>query len=73
MPLATRYQDADVRSFELVGADGRAQMWVEVNASITVHVWDYGKRKQVFVVDSSTLANGLDRALRLAKTWCGTP
>lgn len=73
MPLATQYQDADVRSFELVGPDGRAQIWVEVNTDITVHAWDYRNRKQVFSVDSSTLASGLDDALRVAKTWCGTP
>lgn len=73
MPLSTRYQDADVRSFELVGPDGRAQIWVEVNMDITVHVGDYRKRKRVFPVDRSTLADGLDDALRVAKGWCGTP
>ena len=57
----------------IVGPDGRAQIWVEVDTDITVHVWDYRKRRQVFAVDGSTLANGLDDALRVAKTWCGTP
>ena len=73
MPLSTQYQDADVRSFELVGPTGRAQIWVEVNGDVTVHVWDYRKRKQTFSVDSSALSDGLDDALRVAKAWCGTP
>jgi hypothetical protein len=73
VPLSTRYQDDDVRSFEVVGPDGRAQIWVEVNTDITVHVWDYRKRKRVFPVDGPTLANGLDDALRVARAWCGMP
>ncbi|MGB5193945.1 MAG: hypothetical protein WBN70_13255 [Polyangiales bacterium] len=73
MRLSTQYQDAEVRSFELVGPNGRAQIWVEVSAGITVHVWDYQQRSQVFAVDNSALADGLDDALRAAKAWCGTP
>lgn len=73
LPLCTKYRDADVRSFELVGPDGRVQIWVEINGETTVHVWDHRKRKQTFSVGESTLVDGLDNALRVARTSCGTP
>lgn len=69
MPLATLYQGAEVRSFELVGRLGRAQIWVEVNEEICVHVWDYRERKQSFIATLATLDSALDRALAVARTW----
>ena len=69
IPLATRYQDAEVRSFELVGGGGRAQIWVEVNGQISVHVWDYRKRRRSFVATLATLEASLDQALTVARSW----
>ena len=71
LPLSIRYQDSDVRSFELVGPSGRAQLWVEVNEQIKVCVWDFRKRKEFFVTELSGLDAALDRAARLARPWCG--
>jgi hypothetical protein len=69
IPLATRYQDTEVRSFQLVGPAGRAQLWVEVNGRICVQVWDYRKRRQTLTATPTTLAAALDQALALARTW----
>ncbi len=73
LPLSTHYQDVEVRSFEMAGRSGRAQIWVEVNETVTVYVWDYRKRKQSFASDGSTLGVALDQALQVARAWCGHP
>jgi hypothetical protein len=73
LTLLTQYQDAEVRSFGLVGPTGRAQIWVETNGDVTVYVWDYRKRRQSFKCDASSVEVGLDQALRVARAWCGTP
>lgn len=62
-----------MRSFELVGTAGRAQNWVETNGSVKVCVWDYGKRKQSFDCDASSVESALDQALQVARGWCGMP
>ena len=73
-PLSTQYQDAEVRSFELVGPSGRAQVWVEVEGDVvTVYAWDYRRQKQTFSSDPPTLEEALDQALQVAQGWCGNP
>jgi hypothetical protein len=67
--FATHYRDVEVRSIELVGPNGRAQVWVEVNELVTVHVWDYLKRRQSFEADDANLAARLDAALMTARSW----
>jgi hypothetical protein len=70
VPLSTKYQDAEVRSFELAGPSGRTQIWIEaVDGSITVHVWDYKKRKQSMPATADRLEAILDDALRMAQAW----
>ena len=72
IPFATQYQDVEVRSFEITGSAGRAQIWVDVEGNSTsVHVWDYRKRKQSFDVLSKVEVE-LDRALEQARKWCGS-
>ena len=73
LPLSTKYQDEEVRSFELVGTSGRAQIWIETNGDVTVHVWDYRKRKQSFQCDAASVEAALDQALQVVRGWCGTP
>lgn len=73
LAFSTRHQDVDVRSIELAGPDGRAQIWVEVNGPIEVHVWDYRKRRRTFSTEDAALAGALDEAFRTAKAWCGIP
>jgi hypothetical protein len=70
IPLSTRYKEDEVRSFELAGPVGRAQIWVEVNGGITVNVWDYRKRRQNLPADATTLERLLDEALIVARAWC---
>jgi hypothetical protein len=73
VPLATHYQDAEVRSFELVGHAGRAQIWIEVDGDVaTAYAWDYRKQKRSFAADASTLEAALDKALQVARGWCGS-
>lgn len=69
--VSTRYQDTEVRSVELSGPAGRAQLWVDLDGGITVKVWDYRERRQSFVTDHASLANDLKRALQVARQWCG--
>jgi hypothetical protein len=71
--LSTQHQDVDVRSIDLAGPDGRAHIWIEVNGPVEVHVWDYRKRRRVFLTEETALAGALDEALRTAKAWCGIP
>jgi hypothetical protein len=70
--LSTQYQDTEVRSFQLTGPTGRAQIWVEVNDQISIHVWDYQKRKQSFNLTTESVAACLDKALVIARAWCET-
>lgn len=71
VPLSTKYQDTEVRSFELIGPGGRAQIWIEINGEIAVHLWDYRKRTEKITADETTLADCLDQALKIASAWCG--
>jgi len=73
LPLSTQYKDVEVRSFELAGSSGRAQIWIETDNGVTVYVWDYRKQKQSFPADTSTLEAALDQALKVARRWCGNP
>jgi len=34
-------------SFQLAGSEGRAKIWIETNGRLVIHIWDYGKRKEV--------------------------
>jgi len=71
VPLSTRYRDEEVRSFQLIGpANERAQIWVEVDATkVSVHVWDYKKRRETLATDVEGLESSLDLALAQAMSW----
>ncbi len=73
IPLSTNYQGVEVRSFELVGSVGRAQIWVEVDDCITVQVWNYRRDKRKILATESSLLSVLDEALCIAKSWCNAP
>lgn len=70
LPISTKYQNSEVRSFELAGRVERAQIWVEVDGGPNVYVWDYRKRKQSFAAEPETLEAALDQALQVARNWC---
>lgn len=70
LPLYTRYKDEDVRSFQVVGASGAScQIWIETGDEVSVHVWDYGRRRRSFVTNGRDLRTALDNALAVARSW----
>jgi hypothetical protein len=73
LQLLTLFKDEEVRSFQLAGADGRAQIWIEQKDGLTVEAWDYRKRRSSFPATPATLARALDEALTLTRQWSGSP
>jgi hypothetical protein len=71
--LSLHHRDEEVRSFELVGIHGRSQIWIETDGELTVHVWDYGRRRHTLRADHDSLAVRLDEALAVARSWCDGP
>ena len=70
IPLSTKYQNVEIRSFQIVGSRGQAQIWIEENGDFIVNVWDYKKKKKAFTVNTITLNARLDESLRIAREWC---
>lgn len=67
------YKGYDVRSVEIADGQGtRFQLWIdppEEHGRISVHLWDYKKRRADYNVKLEQLAECLDRALRTACEW----
>lgn len=75
LTVMTSYKDYEVRSIDLVDAQGaRFQLWLDPpgeSGRISVHVWDYRKRRADYEVQLDDLAECLDEALRAASEWAG--
>lgn len=73
LPLQRKFKEEDVRSFEIVDTQGRRyQIWIDepdLEGSIGVHVWDYGKRRKDFVTETSTLSDTLETAYSAVQAW----
>lgn len=68
----TKYQDVEVRSFEIVNEAGdRWQLWIDPPAgdAIDVHLWDYRKRRADWAGKASTLKDMLNEAIATARDW----
>jgi hypothetical protein len=60
-----------LRSYQLSGPHGHAQLWLENGLLILVHIWDFGARRETLLASTSTLEARLDDALNRARAWCG--
>jgi len=70
--LCTKYQDAEVRSVEVVSPSGkRCQIWIDRpgNGTVMVHAWDFDKRKMVWEVSTNKLSGCLKNALGTVYGW----
>jgi hypothetical protein len=68
----TQYRDSEVRSANVVSRIGeRFQIWLGVpeDGQISVHAWDYEKRKREWTVSTSQLDTALEDAMKTVKTW----
>jgi len=75
LTVMTSYKDYEVRSIDLVDAQGvRFQLWLDPpgeTGRIGVHVWDYRKRRADYGANLEDLAKCLDEALQAASEWAG--
>lgn len=75
LTVMTSYKDYEVRSIDLVDAQGtRFQLWLDPprgNGRVAVHVWDYRERRADYEVQLEDLAECLDEALQAASKWAG--
>lgn len=70
--LYSRYQDADVRSVEIVdGTGNRYQIWVEEpkGEHVGVHAWDYRRQRSDWQTTRKELENCLDEARAMVLKW----
>ena len=74
LQVYSRYREEEVRLIDVVyGANGKCQIWVDPpdGGRVSVHVWDYKKRREDFEVGVAELADCLDVAYEAAKKWIG--
>ena len=73
--LYKRYQEIEVRSVDVVNAQGkRCQIWIDEPTDgglVGVHVWNYKKRgnRRDFLISPTDLFEYLNHALTLAIKW----
>lgn len=72
LSLLTQYKDSEVRSVDLVGkGDQKFQIWVDrpKGDRVSVHAWDYKKRRQDWDASAADLSNFLEEAIRTVRSW----
>ncbi|HAB37558.1 MAG TPA: hypothetical protein DCE52_06100 [Rhodobacteraceae bacterium] len=71
--IHTQYQDAEVRSIDIVSPQGkRFQLWIDEpsrSGDISVHIWDMKKRRQDYVATKSSFKDKLEAAYQQAQSW----
>ena len=72
--VATKYQDAEVRSVDVVWSDGRGkcQIWIDVpdeQGRVDVNVWNYRNRRTRYRAEGGDLSDVLERAYSQAVQW----
>jgi hypothetical protein len=69
----TRYQEEEIRSFDIGDSKGRNyQLWVDApdeKGQISIHAWDYKKKRSDFIADVSNLLDSLEVAYRTINKW----
>lgn len=71
--IHTQYQDVEVRSIDIVSAQGkRFQLWIDEpsqSGDTKVSVWGMQKRRQDYVATKSSLKDKLEEAYQKAQSW----
>ena len=71
--ICKSYQDAEVRSMDIISPKGaRFQIWIDVpskTGDTVVHVWDMKKRKQEYPATKSSFKQMLEMAYQQAQSW----
>jgi hypothetical protein len=71
--LSSRYRDSDVRSIQIVDRGGkRYQIWIDEpqGESVTVHAWDYRRKRSDWHTTRNELEKCLDQARETVSEWC---
>lgn len=76
LQVATKYQDAEVRSVDIVGNDGRSkcQIWIDEpdeQGRVDVNVWNYRNRRTRYRAEGDELSRVLEQAYLQAMEWLG--
>jgi hypothetical protein len=72
LSLFTQYKDSEVRSVDVVEKSGRKfQIWIDrpKGDRVSVHAWDYKKRRQDWDASIADLDNFLEEAIRTVRSW----
>lgn len=73
LPMYTIYKEIEVRSFQIVNSDGQQfQIWIDLpdeESRIGVHVWDYKKRREDYLVEQTEVFDTLEIAYQIASLW----
>lgn len=72
LSLFTEYKDSEVRSVDIAGSNGQKfQIWIDrpKGVQVSVHAWDYKKRRQDWNATTTDLDNFLEEAIKTVRSW----
>ena len=72
LTLFTQYQDSEVRSVDVAGKGGQKfQIWIDPPKGdrVSIHAWDYKKRRQDWDASLIDLDKYLEEVIRTALSW----
>jgi len=72
LTVYTQYQDAEVRSVDVISSKGRKyQIWIDPpkGTTVSVHAWDYKRQRRDWNRSSDQLAQTLEEAIQTVKSW----
>lgn len=74
LDLVTEYKDEPARSVNVTSRDGRqkVQIWIDrplPGSAVSLHVWDYRRRREEIRGSIMELPALLERAYALAASW----
>ena len=72
LTLYTEDRETEVRTVDIVNEFGRKfQIWIDrpIDDVVSVHAWDYKKKRQDWKIQASKLGGVLDEAVRAVQSW----
>jgi hypothetical protein len=72
LTLYTQHQDCEVRSVDVVDKVGdKFQIWIDkpIDSFVSVHAWDYKRKRQDWKTEGGKLDEILNEALAIVKSW----
>ncbi|MFO8011462.1 MAG: hypothetical protein R6U89_11750 [Dehalococcoidia bacterium] len=71
--IAREYKEYEVRTTDVIDKGGKKyQIWIDTpdnKGNISVHAWDYKKRRVDFMTTTSDLHNALESAYGVVLSW----